>query len=100
MSYAVRSGYKNETLTIYPGVDHAHLKDQKTCQICIQNYQAQISKQVYRWVRNYAKILELNIQSAMIKMFELVPNKAKQDAPVVDESNRTKPHISGKHRKH
>ena len=100
MSYAVWSGYKNEVITIYPGMDHAHSKDQKYCQMCVQNKQEAVTKSIYRWVRSYNKILELNIQTAMIKIFEPLRNKTKQTVPPIDESkNRTKLHIGGKHRK-
>lgn len=101
MSYAVWSGYKNEVITIYPGMDHAHSKGQKECQMCVQNQIAVIAKGIYRWVKNYALIRQLNIQTAMIKMFEPIRNKTKQNTPLEDEhKTNNRNHTSGKHRKH
>jgi len=81
-------------------MDHTHFKGQKSCQMCVQNQQEAVTKSIYRWVKSFNTILELNIKVAMIKMFEPVRNKAKQDTPLEDErktSNRNR--SSGKHRK-
>ena len=96
MSYAVWSGYRNEVITIYPGMDHAHSKGQKECQMCVQNQIAVIAKGIYRWVKNYALIRQLNIQSAMIKMFEPPRNKTK---PTVLQPDGAGNKTSGKHRR-
>ena len=88
---------KKEGMHIVPGMDHTHSKGQKSCLICVENSKDAVANQMYRYFKNAAKILELNIMVALIKMFEPAPNKTKQSPSLKDEQTRN--HTRGKHRK-
>lgn len=70
-------------------MDHAHSKDQKTCQICVENEKDRLANVVFRIMRNAAMMLDLKITLALLTMFTPVKLKPKSSAKQKDD-NRTR----------
>jgi len=74
-------------------MQHSHSKDQKTCQICVENEKERLANQMFRIMRSAAMMLELRIQLALLTMFtpaKLKPEPSAKQKDGTRSDRRTK----------
>ena len=82
-----QSHYNNQVES--PNMDHTHFKDQKSCQICVENQKDVLANMAFRVMRTAVMREELRIQLALLTMF--TPHKLKpKSSPSKKDDNRTR----------
>jgi len=73
------------------GMDHIHEKKQKNCQICLENQKDYYANQAYRLHKRWDAARRLNLEIAMIKLFDTPKLKPKDRSPKDDGTRTRKP---------
>jgi len=71
------------------GMDHAHEKKQRNCTICLENQKDYYANIMYRATRRWDNAKRLNLEIAMIKLFDTPKLKPKDRSPK-DDGTRTR----------